>query len=82
MWTANRRTGRENTLILYCPRGHWVSEPMQAGGGVCPRCSGSLSFVRYEAGVEEAAARAAIDADIAPSLLRDALSQFGGYASA
>ena len=57
-------TGRENAEIVYCLKCGWQEEdfPTGAGANDCPLCrTRPLGYVRFERGVEDEAAVAAID---------------------
>jgi len=68
---GTRRTGRENATVFVCAKCGWESDPIAgtewgARANACDYCrKRGLQFVRWESGVEDAAARALID-DIKP----------------
>ncbi len=60
-----RVTGRENAKIVYCLKCGWQEEdfPIVAGANDCPMCRNRpLGYVRFERGVEDEAALAAMGA--------------------
>jgi predicted nucleic acid-binding Zn-ribbon protein len=61
------RTGRENRTVFSCRQCGWESEVHEGTSIACVNGCGNcgkygLIYTRWEAGVEDAAARAAIDA--------------------
>ena len=66
MQADQRRTGRVDTIVWCCEKCGWESAPHPKGTVCVNRCGNcgkwGLLFTRWEAGVEDEAARAAIDA--------------------
>jgi hypothetical protein len=59
------RTGREDTIVYYCPHCGDRDPPMVRNTlrtALCERCRHRLNFVIYEAGVEDEAAEEVIAA--------------------